>query len=549
MKKLKKIGSKNNKKKLLILSLILLILFLFLSSVLNSITYYVEKSGELVKVGEDFEIKIIVLSKDLDLDILKLPDLQKNENLKIYNNYPIIEKEKKFIYNGIFFNNLYKITIKYKFRAVNKGQVDFSGLKINTNLGQIIINDFSIFITDSDNLQNDDFIRIEIDRDSFFIGEEIIVKYYLYTSNEFETIKNIKISRVKEYYYEIVKKDEKLVQILFLNKPYKKYKIAELRIVPKKLGEFFTPDIEFSIIFNSFENLERIKIEKVIKSDKKNFNIISFPQEIPKDFIYLIGDYTINYKYQKLSSKEENCYILYINFQGIGNHNIVDFTELLKENPNYEIVKINQIKTLTSCEIQYFILFKNKNLSFLPSINFSYFNIKENIFKSIIIAGEKVNFPQKTYEKKEDLINFYYINLNKDFNNYNFYLKIYYIIFLLIFFILIFIVVILIIKKGINIKIKNEKINKLKKQNNYACWLDFVEKLKNRYNIDLNDIDRNFDLFYNKLSFLFKKKDIQKIYYLNKFIKLKYSGENYSKNDYENKKIRRLIEWLSKLNF
>ncbi|MCX8058535.1 MAG: hypothetical protein N3A58_03875 [Spirochaetes bacterium] len=550
MIKLKKIGK--NLFIYLALLIISCLFFILNSSSSASISYYIEKP-DIIKVEDDFEIKIILISKNIDLEILKYPDLQISNLIKLYLNKPIIEKENSYNFNGIFYTSFYKVIIKYKFKALNKGQIDFSGLKLNTNLGQIILNDFSIFISDVESYKADDFIRTEMERDYFYLGEEVKIYFYLYTSNEYDSIKNIKVKDIKDYYYEFLKKEGQLVQMLFLNKPYKKYKIAELKIIPKKEGSFFTPDIEFNIIFNSFEGLEKVKVERVVKSDRLEFKIVPFPQEVPVNFIYLVGNYNINYRYEKLNNYDDVSYILNISFVGEGNHSIIDFSKLLTDNPNYEIVKINQNKTINTCELQYFILIKNKNINSLPSINFSYFNIKENSFKNFIIVGEQINITQKQIDKESSIINLSELNYYKiKDGNISIKLDFLFFKFIMIFNIILFFYLLVgsrdiyslkVLKKSLNFKQKSYETNY------YKIWLDFIEKLINKYNINIDLIDKNFLIFYENLKFIFNKRDINKLYILNNLIKKKYRIANYKYNRTEIYKIKRLIRWLGKLNY
>lgn len=526
MKKRKNIG-----KKLLFVFSFLLSTFFYLNIFsatddIKGINYFLEKNEDPVKIGDEFFIKVTIISKSVNLEINKLPKIPKSDLFEIIKGYPHIEKINNFNFNGFLFKNEYKIILNYKFKALKKGEIDFIGLKISTNLGDILLNNFTIFIKDIEQENLEDFIRLEIQKNNYFVCEEIKVNYFLYTSNEFDSLKNIEIKDRNDYFYEIFDTKVSLVQMLFLNKPVKKYKIAELKIIPKKDGEFFTPEINFTISFISFEELRKIKIEKKIKAEKINFNVIGFNEQIPNDFIYLVGDYSIDYKYEKIYQNDNSLYILNLNLIGYGNHNIIDFSKLLKADSKFELLKIDLKKGENFINIKYYIQLKNISQTNLPTISFSYYNLTENKFKNFIIIGDKINYvqQQKIFKNNNfEMYKKYDFNQNKEnsFIKYE----------ILILFLFVFIVIIFILVYFILTLIKINKKSLFLSKNKfdlsfYNVWLNFCKEVQMKYQIDILTFPNDYNFYLNKLNSIFKKSEINKIFCFKKLILEDYLNPN-----------------------
>ncbi len=382
------------------------------------------------------QVELSVNSKLLGKnDVLEVTLMVNNNNLAyinddaLYNFFRPVE-EPKYIYD-----NSGSLTIKYKLNPISIGRFTLKNIKVFLNNGDILIpNEITISIVEgsiynNERIQQDDnnelpaekrtFIKIITDKDIYYKGETIILSTYIYSiypiDNNYEYYKD-RPTLSKDFWepgfhdYEVVlstTSTEKIDQI-----EYEKKLIDRRILFPKFSGDYTFGPYKWKVQFG-----EKVRDYKNYILDTNTLNIIVKPlpeKNQPDNYIGSTGNFEISSEITGFDYKNQNdipvytgnTFVKYIlKLSGRGNPDIVAEPNFQLSEESFEIISVNTIpKERFSDDGYYFTKVYEyllrpikEGIIKIPKIDYTYFDIKNELYKTIstddyaIFNQQKIN--------------------------------------------------------------------------------------------------------------------------------------------------------------
>ena len=188
------------------------------------------------------------------------------------------------------------------------------------------------------------FIRVELDKDTAYLGEQITVTYQLFTQTDL-SIESVDLPKFVGFWMESLYSPRQInMREVSLNGVrYKKAKLYTVALFPTKTGDISLPSYTinskvyveqkkskrrdpFFDVFDSFSSKQAIR--KVIKSEIKTITVMPYPDGKPADFTGAVGDYIVKTSVDVQKVKANEAVTFYIEVKGTGNLSLFSLPEL-----------------------------------------------------------------------------------------------------------------------------------------------------------------------------------------------------------------------------
>ena len=196
----------------------------------------------------------------------------------------------------------------------------------------------------SENFQSP-FIRVELDKNTAYLGEQITVTYQLFTRTDL-SIESVDLPEFVGFWMESLYSPRQINmrEVSLKGVQYKKAKLYTVALFPTKTGNISLPPYTinskvyvekkrskrrdpFFDVFDSFSSREAIR--KIIKSEIKTITVIPYPDGKPSDFTGAVGDYTVRTSVDVQEMKANEALTFYIEVKGTGNLSLFSLPELV----------------------------------------------------------------------------------------------------------------------------------------------------------------------------------------------------------------------------
>ncbi len=428
---------------------------------------------EVVKKGSTFVYTIRVES-DKFIDIKSLPEVEDSFYIKFLSKKPELIRKNIFRFDGYSIYQQHILEIQYQLKALKEGAFEFPSFRFKTNITPIISKSFDFFITSKDARNkslSENFAVFDIQKSELIVGEELVVSVILYSTKDYMDLDIYETKKLDGFYYERLHLPASKKKINILDKTYNKIVVDKYRLIPKEPGVYVLPDLRIRI--NSYVTSIKSNVIPV----KNNFNSIKvngFEDEIPNNYIGLIGNYKANYQIERIKNKNNDYLKMKISVEGKGNHNLIRYDDIIKPNNYFNIIGPSLDSSDNSLAITFLLIPNFTGSLKLPTIDFSYYNSDINKFDTIYIPGETVQISKiNNNEINSEIIkNNYKLKIYKKYDidkKYSFYEIM-----------IIFLIPYLLIPLALFINfLKRRKSNKEKKDilSYYDSWLYFIRKI------------------------------------------------------------------------
>ena len=189
------------------------------------------------------------------------------------------------------------------------------------------------------------FIRVELDKNTAYLGEQITVTYQLFTRTDL-SIESVDLPEFVGFWMESLYSPRQINmrEVSLKGVQYKKAKLYTVALFPTKTGNISLPPYTinskvyvekkrskrrdpFFDVFDSFSSREAIR--KIIKSEIKTIAVIPYPDGKPSDFTGAVGDYTVRTSVDVQEMKANEALTFYIEVKGTGNLSLFSLPELV----------------------------------------------------------------------------------------------------------------------------------------------------------------------------------------------------------------------------
>ncbi len=251
------------------------------------------------------------------------------------------------------------------------------------------------------------FIKVIVNKNKAYLGEQITVTYELYTQNDI-SIESVDLPEFVGFWTENLYSPRQisLKNVSLNGVRYKKAKLYTVALFPTKLGEITLPSYTinskiyvdkkksrkrdpFFDVFDSFTSRQTVR--KIIKSEIKKIHILPYPDGEPNDFTGAVGNYTVKSSVDIKKVKTNEAVTFVIDIVGTGNLSLFSLPELIFPKslevfpPVSEMNKDSFRDEITgSLRWEYVIIPRQTGRFNLPKIELPYFDPKKRMWKRAI---------------------------------------------------------------------------------------------------------------------------------------------------------------------
>ncbi len=276
--------------------------------------------------------------------------------------------------------------------TIGSGSIELDGQKISSNTLTIHVvegkTDDEIAVSQ---LKDDIFIRVILDKNSAFQGEQLIASYVLYFSENIQNIDLDKVPSLKGFWQKDLELNQKqrLGQVEFKGNNYQTYILKKSIIIPQKFGKLILDPMEATLQVSLPTKRRDMwgrwitkRQDMLVKSPAKEIQIKPLPLEgKPANFNGAVGNFAIQSNLTGDSINTNETVSLNITINGVGNLPLFKIPNL-KSIPDieaYEPKSADKLKYRTSGingkkEDQYILIPRHKGTYTIPGFEFSYFN-------------------------------------------------------------------------------------------------------------------------------------------------------------------------------
>jgi hypothetical protein len=395
-------------KTLFLKCLLVLMFFLFYEfSSFSQVKFYAVTEGSKVEKGSIFQISYVLENAEIR-DII-LPGLT---NFEILGN-PSTSSEMSII-NGV---SKSKMMYTYKMKARNTGKFKIASAKVITSTNnKLISNEFwvDVIAPNKKNInikekKSNFFVTTEISDKTPYLGQQIILKYKLYTTErpagirndylpDFKGFKNIPID------YEFPTSIEKIN-----NKVFYVYTIYTLALFPYKQGNFKFDPAKYIIEFpdgNSQDIFYQSIKSYSLTSEPIELTVSALPPYPLKGFTGIVGLVNITSSLQKQYGGDE-AYILTLNIESDCEKNSLVAPDIKDFFPDFEVydpklISIEELfhsgKMMVSKSFEYVLVPKKAGNTDI-SVSFVYFNTEEDNYVKFATKTEKIEIKESAIKE------------------------------------------------------------------------------------------------------------------------------------------------------
>lgn len=332
----------------------------FLSSSNAKIGFNVkaELKSKVVGIEEDFSYTLVAeMTKDIQLKVqqpvwpkdIEFSHSSSSEqtNMQIINGTISTSRVKKISYTlkpkrlgsillpsiKVFANNKTYQTKAVRIKVVKEAQA-----RKNTPSRQF--NPIDSFFNNSFSFQNknkkksinekDIFIKLELSKNSLFLSEQVVLKWFLYTRLNISSIKLVALPNLKHFWKkDLDSKKPKAEQVSINNKLYQKSLLFSYVVSPLKVGKLNIDPlkVQAQILDNSGFGFYSNSVK--LSSRNKVISVSELPKLIKKtNFSGAIGEFQLDDKINTNNIQKGKAFIWEVTVQGLGNLGAFNLSEL-----------------------------------------------------------------------------------------------------------------------------------------------------------------------------------------------------------------------------
>lgn len=373
-----------------------------------------------VVVGDQFRLSYTVTTKNIrdfrvstikDFEILMGPSRSQQKSIQTI--------------NGKTTSNS-SITFTYILLANKEGNFTIPGATITANGSQIVSNSIQIKVLPADNSQisvnsstvsnKELFVIASVNKTTAYEQEALLLTYKIYTTVNLRGFNNVKLPDFKGFHSQEIElpNDRRWALEHYEGKNYQTTIYRQFVLFPQQAGNLiieparFDASIQkmvtqtvdpFDAFFNGGNNY--VEVKKTIFTPKLSIKVNALPSNKPSNFSGGVGDFKLFSSINSEDIKTNEAITLKLQISGTGNLKLIPNPEV--EFPeDFEIYdpKIDNKFNITpqglsgTKNIEYLAIPRYPGKYQIPSIEFSYFDIKSNTYKTLKTEAFNIHVQQ-----------------------------------------------------------------------------------------------------------------------------------------------------------
>jgi len=282
------------------------------------------------------------------------------------------------------------VSYKYSLKPTKIGKIVIPALSLTSNGKKFITKKITITVTknipkNATSQNSPVYIKTTVDKKNVFVGQKIVVNYFVYTKVNISGIQNIADPEFNGFWSKQIfaAKEIKFKQEIINGIPYGKMLLYSYQITPKMTGKLKTPALKIKISsrqtsgdFFGFGTTKNYTITgKTINIQAKNL-----PTR-PENFGGSIGEFTIKSWVNKSNVSLGDALTFNIEVRGVGSFND-DFPKF-SQNEHFRFTQPELTNGKSIYAAKYMVIAKKIGKFFIPSISFKIFDPKSKKYKNI----------------------------------------------------------------------------------------------------------------------------------------------------------------------
>lgn len=275
-------------------------LFVFLLFLGTYCSFAVELNVDVVPKnpsrGEPYTIYFRISSEDESDFNLKFD----SENIEIQNKINQGVTTRSTYINGNF-SRTREVTYAYEVVSEKEGPAKLDHIKVLSQSKEYSFDDFKLTIGKELQLDEKQFFAVAaVDKTDVYLGEGILVRYYVYAQNQISQPEIKKFSNLDGFLKRYINTREEVDRVSVNGQPYNRYLLYMAKVFPEKTGELTIDSMSFNIRYQSGRDnyggfgfsfgLGSFKSKSLI-SKPVIVQVHPLPPGAPKNFTGLIGEH------------------------------------------------------------------------------------------------------------------------------------------------------------------------------------------------------------------------------------------------------------------
>ena len=247
----------------------------------------------------------------------------------------------------------------------------------------------------NNSIEDNLFIKVEINKKNPFVGEQIIVTYKFHARLDLEGLEISSLPKLNGFWKKDLEISSRPKREVLNGVAYNSYIIQKSVLTPQKSGELIIDPMELkcSIRKKNQQNRRSFFIsysirEEFVSSKEIKINVKDLPKKTTKNFNGTVGDYTISSSVDKISLKTNEAITYRIKIIGTGNIDLIEPFKIKFPN-DFEVYdpkiqdRIFQGGNVRSTKtFEYLLIPRLVGDYKIPKFSFSFFNPKNQIFEN-----------------------------------------------------------------------------------------------------------------------------------------------------------------------
>ena len=420
----------------------LLTYLIFLIAIVNytnaqNITFSAQ-ANKTVSVGQQFRLSFSVNAKGTsfrapslsDFDVLMGPSQNSSSSMQIINGNVSQSYSYSFTYILVA-NKEGKFTIKPASIKVDGKTYTSNSLTINVIKGKANNTQNNNNSNSNSNQANSNqinadniFVRVYLNKNSAYIGEQIIATVKLYTRVGISGFDEINFPAYDGFFSQEIPTSNN-INFKRENVDGNVYNVGVLQkmiLYPQRSGKLKIKPFTISVVVQkrvravSFFDSGYRNVKTKLKSNALSVNIKPLPNK-PAGFKNAVGDFKLTAKLDKNKTKADDPIVLTVKISGNGNLKLIDEPKF-DFPPDFDVydpkiktnIKNDNSGAHGSISYEYLIIPRNGGDFKIPSYNFTYFNVSKNKYITLSTNDFNIHVEKSSNGDSKTVVN----NISKE---------------------------------------------------------------------------------------------------------------------------------------
>ena len=339
-----------------------------------------------------------------------------------------------------------RITFTYILMANAEGEYTIPGASITADGNQMISNSVNIKVLPRDNAassqgggnvsangrgkaiaNNDLFITATVNKTNVYEQEAFLLTYKIYTAVDLRMFENVKLPDFKGFHSQEVElpnnrrwglehyKGRNYQTTIYRQFVLFPQQSGKLTIEPARfdasIAQMLEVDDPFEAFFNGGNNY--VEIKKTLMTPRLEINVKPLPTGKPADFSGGVGEFELSSSVSTTQVKTNDAVTLKIVISGTGNLKLLS-DPTIEFPADFEVYdpKVDNKSRLTneglsgSKVIEYLVIPRTAGIYKIPSVKFSYFDIKSRSYKTLSTEEYTINVDKGEGNAQQVISNF-----------------------------------------------------------------------------------------------------------------------------------------------